>query len=129
MIYGIGTDIFEVRRIKQKLADDEQFTTAIFTQTEIDYCEKLKRKEEHYAARFAAKEAFLKALGTGWRFGISFKDIEIHNNELGKPNIVLAGKAKEFADELKIAKVHLSVSHTSDFAVAYVVLESIDFIN
>ncbi|MBN1198199.1 MAG: holo-ACP synthase, partial [Bacteroidales bacterium] len=95
MIFGIGTDIIEVERIHKVMERDIGFRKKIFTGKEIDYCESKKHKYQHYAARFSAKEAFLKAIGTGWRFGIRFADIEVTHDTLGKPGINLFGKAKE----------------------------------
>jgi holo-[acyl-carrier protein] synthase len=89
----------------------------------MDYCESKKRKSEHYAARYAAKEAVLKAFGTGWRGGLTFADIEILNDDMGRPVVTLHGKAKEFIKEQKIERVLISLSHTSDTAMAVAILE------
>ncbi|PLX21890.1 MAG: ACP synthase [Salinivirgaceae bacterium] len=124
MILGIGTDIFEVARIKQAMEKDPLFIKSVFTETEINYCHPRKRKEENYAARYAAKEALMKALGTGWRDGIKFTDIEIENNELGKPEISLTGIAKQIADKLEVSTIHLSISHTKEIANAFVIINS-----
>lgn len=123
VIQGIGTDIFEVKRMADLADKGRQHLLAIFTKNEIDYCESKTRKQEHYAARYAAKEAVLKALGTGWRDGLSFPDIEILNDELGKPLVVLHGKVKKFFEEQKIEKIFISLSHTSDTAMAVAILE------
>jgi len=123
MIVGIGTDIIEVPRIEKLLTKQKRFQGRIFTETEIAYCETKKNKVQNYAARFAAKEAFLKAIGTGWRQGVSFKEIEIVNNERGKPEIFLSGKAREFADDLGITNIQVSLSHLKDFAIAVVAAE------
>lgn len=125
MIYGIGIDIIEVARIaKQISGESNSFVKKVFTSNEIEYCEKkIKNKAQNYAARFAAKEAFFKAIGTGWRDGLSWKEIETTNDELGKPDIILIGKAKELAENLKILKIHVSVSHIKELAVAVVILE------
>lgn len=123
MIIGIGTDIFEVRRMKAKMDEGTGLINEIFTAGEIEYCKNFKHKEQYYAARFAAKEAFLKALGTGWRFGIKFSDIDIFRDELGKPSIRLLGKAKEIADEKGINKIHVSMSHIKEMVTAFVILE------
>ena len=80
--------------------------------------------EQNYAGRYAAKEAFFKSLGTGWRYGMSFNEIEILNDELGKPYFVFYGKVKEFLNKDKIEKTHLSISHIKEFASAYVILEN-----
>jgi holo-[acyl-carrier protein] synthase len=126
MIFGIGTDIFEINRIKDAMERDAGFSGSIFTIDEISYCEKFINKYEHYAARFAAKEAFLKAFGTGWRNGISFRDIEIYNDDLGKPFIRLLGKAAEQANQVGITSAFVTVSHTRDLATATVILEKDD---
>jgi len=123
MIVGIGTDIIEVARIEKLLTKQKRFQKRIFTETEIAYCETKKNKAQNYAARFAAKEAFLKAIGTGWRQGVSFKEIEIVNNERGRPEIFLSGKAREFATDLEITSIQVSLSHLKDFAIAVVAAE------
>ncbi len=125
MIFGIGIDIIEVARIEKQIeAESNSFVKKIFTENEIRYCEtKIKNKAQNYAARFAAKEAFFKALGTGWRDGLSWKDIEIENDELGKPNILLSGKSKKNIQENSISKIHVSLSHIKEIAVAVVILE------
>ncbi len=122
MILGIGIDIFEVVRMKERLKSQPSFIEGIFTESEIKYCNQFKNKAERFAARYAAKEAFLKALGTGWRDGITFKDINIINNSLGKPAIILSGIAKEIADNLNATEIHLSISHTKNLATAFVII-------
>jgi holo-[acyl-carrier protein] synthase len=123
MIYGIGTDIIEVARIQKVMERDPGFRDKIFTPGEIAYCETKKHKYENYAARFSAKEAFLKAIGTGWRFGIRFGDIDIYHDDLGKPHIQTIGVAKELTDRLSISKIHVSLSHLKEMATAIVILE------
>lgn len=123
MIFGIGIDIFDVNRIKSKMEEDSGFLSSIFTKNEIAYCEKMNHKEQHYAARFSAKEAFLKALGTGWRFGISFLDIEVLNDVLGKPYLIISGKSEEFIKKNMIINIALSISHTKEASAAFVILE------
>jgi len=88
MILGIGIDMIEVERMSEKMGRAEGFAELVFSKNEIDYCEKKKNKFEHYAARFAAKEAFYKAIGSGWKNGTSFNEIEISNDEKGKPSII-----------------------------------------
>jgi holo-[acyl-carrier protein] synthase len=126
MIYGIGTDIIEVSRIKTVMEKDIGFREKIFTTGEIAYCETKKHKFENYAARFSAKEAFLKAIGTGWRFGIRFADIEVYHDEYGKPLIRVYGKALELVEKEKISKIHVSLSHLKEIATAVVVVEKED---
>lgn len=124
MVFGIGTDIMEVSRIKTAIERDAGFVDHLFTISEIADCEKLKSRHQNYAARYAAKEAFMKALGTGWRFGIRFTDIEVYNDNLGKPHIRLSGKAEELAKKEEISKIHVSLSHVKDMATAIVILET-----
>jgi holo-[acyl-carrier protein] synthase len=123
VIHGIGTDILEVERMAEMAARGSAYLETIFTRNEIDYCESKKRKPEHYAARYAAKEAVLKAFGTGWRGGLAFADVEILNDEMGKPEVHLHGKAKEFFEDHQIARVMISLSHTGDTALAVAILE------
>ncbi len=123
MVRGVGMDIFEVKRMAALAARGRQHLEAIFTQNEIDYCESKTRKPEHYAARYAAKEAVLKALGTGWRDGFAYPEIEILNDQMGTPRVFLHGKVKQFCDEQNIAQIILSLSHTSDTAAAVAILE------
>lgn len=125
MIYGIGTDIIEVERIRKALELDHGFREKIFSDEEIRYCESMKNKFQHYAARFSAKEAFMKALGTGWRDGIRFIEIEVVHDTLGKPLLNLTGKAKEMAEKAGLGDVHLTLSHVKDSASAVVVAEKI----
>ncbi|MFC2152148.1 holo-ACP synthase [Bacteroidota bacterium] len=124
MILGIGTDIFEVERMKQRLEKQPSFIEGIFTENEIKYCTQFKNKAERFAARYAAKESLLKAFGTGWRDGITFKDIDIENDDLGKPEIKLSGVAKEIAQKLKVTDIHVSISHTKELAHAFVIINN-----
>jgi holo-[acyl-carrier protein] synthase len=123
LISGTGTDIIEVHRIQTVMERDIGFREKIFTQGEITYCETKKNKYQHYAARFSAKEAFLKAIGTGWRFGIRFADIDVYHDDFGKPLIRLSGKAEELALRDGISKIHLSLSHLKEMATAVVIVE------
>ncbi|MGA3012568.1 MAG: holo-ACP synthase [Bacteroidales bacterium] len=124
MIYGIGTDIIEVPRIEKVMEKDIGFRDKIFSPGEIAYCETKRHKYENYAARFSAKEAFMKAIGTGWRFGIRFADIEVYHDEFGKPLIRLYGKAEELVKNEGISKIHVSLSHIKDVATAIVIVET-----
>jgi len=125
MIYGIGTDIIEVERIAKHVSGQTRFKGKIFSSREIEYCESFKKgKAQHYAARYAAKEAFFKAIGTGWRGGIAFREISIINDELGKPVMMLSGKAKTFAGEHGFTAIHVSLSHLEKYACAVVVVET-----
>ncbi len=123
MIIGIGTDIIEVRRIKRLLEKQKRFKERIFTSGEIEYCEHKTNSAQNYAARFAVKEAFLKAIGTGWREGVAFKEIEVVNNEKGKPELVLSGKAKTISEEMETTNIQVSISHLKDLAIGFVILE------
>lgn len=125
MIYGIGTDIIEVARIQKALELDHGFREKIFSAEEIRYCESMKNKFQHYAARFSAKEAFMKALGTGWRDGIRFIEIEVARDPLGKPLIHLSGRAKELAEKAGMGEIHISLSHVKEMATAVVVVEGV----
>ncbi|MDP2424040.1 MAG: holo-ACP synthase [Bacteroidales bacterium] len=123
MIFGIGTDIIEVGRIEKQLESNSGLKERLFTPGEIIYCESRKNKAQHYAARFAAKEAFLKAIGTGWRDGLQFNEIEVTNDHLGKPIIVLSGKTRAFVAETNIINIQVSLSHIRDMVNAIVIIE------
>lgn len=124
-ILGIGTDIVDVARIEKLLTDKrEEFLERVFTPTEIAYCGGKAREAVHFAARFAAKEAFMKAIGTGWAKGVGFNQIGVSNNEEGKPGLSVTGEAKELLDGLGPSFLWLSLSHTRDYATATVVIES-----
>ncbi len=124
MIYGIGTDIIEVDRVAAKIERGNGFRDMIFTPHEIAYCDAQVNPEQHYAARFAAKEAFLKAMGTGWGHGkINFNEIEIRNDETGKPSLQLIGNAISCYSELQIKQILVSLSHIKATAIAMVVIE------
>jgi holo-[acyl-carrier protein] synthase len=124
MIYGIGTDIIEVDRVAAKMEKGNGFRDMIFTPGEIVYCEAQANPKQHYAARFAAKEAFLKAMGTGWGHGkINFNEIEIRNDETGRPSLQLTGNATSCYSELQIRQILVSLSHIKATAIAMVVIE------
>jgi holo-[acyl-carrier protein] synthase len=123
VVFGIGTDIIEVERVEEMLARGKEYLETIFTHAETDYCESKARKAEHYAARFAAKEAFLKALGTGWRDGLAFADIEIRHDALGQPQVIPHGKVKEFLDHHRITRTAISMTHSGGLALAVAILE------
>lgn len=124
MIYGIGTDIVEVDRIAAKMEKGTGFRDLVFTPHEITYCDAQVNPSQHYAARFAAKEAFLKAMGTGWGHGkINFNEIEICNDETGKPLLRLTGNATSSYNELQIKQILVSLSHVKATAIAMVVIE------
>jgi holo-[acyl-carrier protein] synthase len=124
MIVGTGIDIVEVPRIAASLDRfGERFTRKIFTDDEIRYCESKQNKAERYAARFAAKEAAMKALGTGWR-GLGWKEIEVRRQPGSRPTVVFSGRAAELAERCGVVRASLSLSHTGQHAIAEVILES-----
>jgi holo-[acyl-carrier protein] synthase len=123
LLKGLGTDIVEVERIASKLKKNKGFKELVFSPAEIAYCESQGKKYEHYAARFAAKEAFLKAIGTGWAgSGTNFNEIEIRNDENGKPQLFLLGKSKDASQNLKDITILVSLSHIKTHAIATVVI-------
>lgn len=125
MIVGTGIDITEVTRIRQAIQrHGERFLQRIFTEGEIQYCESKVNRVERYAARFAAKEAGMKAIGTGWNHGVRWRDIEVARKPGGRPTLLLHGKAAEFAAKLGATNVTLSLTHTAEQAMAQVILES-----
>ena len=123
MIVSIGIDIMDVERIAQSLERSERLRERIFTPAEIAYCERHASKYEHYAGRFAAKEAALKALKTGWSGGIGWHDVEILPTDAGPPQLLITGRAKVRIDEMGVTNWHISLSHTKSYAVAQVVFE------
>ena len=125
MIYGHGIDILDVSRIKKAIEDSARFLNKLFTENEISYCKSKRNKYQSFAARFVAKEAFLKALGTGWSHGIAWTEIEVNKDPQGKPFIILSGKAKELFDKCGCTSIHLSLSHTSKLAMASVIIETL----
>src|ERR1700739_968459 len=125
MIVGTGIDIAEVPRIAESIKRfGERFIRRVFTEGEIRYCDSKANRFERYAARFAAKEAAMKALGTGWNHGIRWRDCEVVRMPGGRPTIAFHGKAAEFAAKLGMKNAALSISHTVDQAIAQVILES-----
>jgi len=125
MIVGTGVDIAETVRIEHVLdRHGERFRGRVFTPEEIAYCEKFKNKAERYAARFAAKEAAFKALGTGWGNGVRWLDVEVIHQPSGKPELVLRGRAGELARELHVTRTAVSISHADHYVVAQVIFES-----
>jgi holo-[acyl-carrier protein] synthase len=125
MILGTGIDIAEVPRIRGAIErHGERFLKRIFTEGEIQYCESKANRVERYAARFAAKEAGMKAIGTGWNHGVRWRDLEVVRKPGGRPTLLLHGKAAEFAARLGATNIALSLTHTADQAMAQVILES-----
>jgi holo-[acyl-carrier protein] synthase len=124
MIVGTGIEIAEVPRIREAIErHGERFLKRIFTEGEIQYCESKANRVERYAARFAAKEAGMKAIGTGWNHGVRWRDIEVARKPGGRPTLQLHGKAAEFAAKLGATNIALSLTHTAEQAIAQVILE------
>jgi holo-[acyl-carrier protein] synthase len=124
MIVGTGVDLAEVPRIRASVERfGERFVRRIFTEREIAYVERKANKFERYAARFAAKEAGMKAIGTGWRRGVRWQDFEVANLRTGKPTLLLHGVAAEFAARLNVRNISLSLTHTQQYGMAHVILE------
>jgi len=124
VILGTGVDLAEVPRIKASIERfGEKFIRRIYTPAEIAYVERKANKFERYAARFAAKEAGMKAIGTGWRRGVTWQDFEVANLPSGKPTLLLHGVAARFAEKLGVKNVALSITHTAELGMAHVILE------
>ncbi len=121
---GIGIDLVKVSRLQRLLSGHNKHLRKIFTLAEIGYCQERRHQFQHFAARFAAKEAMFKALGTGWNGEIKWTDIEVVRDEMGKPKIDLHGKAKEMAERINVGDILVSLSHCSDYAIAEVILVS-----
>jgi len=124
MIVGTGIDIAEVPRIRQAMARfGDRFVRRIFTAGEIRYCDAKANRVERYTARFAAKEAAMKALGTGWNHGVRWRDCEVVRMPGGRPTMSFHGRAAEFAARLGVKHTALSLTHTAEQAMAQVILE------
>ena len=125
MIVGTGIDIVEVPRVGEAIERfGERFLQRIFTDAERKYCDSKANRVERYAARFAAKEAAMKALGTGWNHGVRWRDIEVHRHPGKRPTILFHGVAAQFAAHLCASNIALSLSHTPEQAIASVILEA-----
>lgn len=125
MIVGLGNDILEVPRMKRELGKSRSaFKRQIFTPSEIDYCEKKRYPERHFAARFAAKEAMFKALAKGRQSDLEWRDVEIQNDENGQPHVILHGAARGLARNKHARRILVSLAHTRQWAMASIVLES-----
>ena len=125
MIAGMGVDIAEVDRIQAAIErHGESFLRRIYTVKEREYCEQFRNKYERYAGRFAAKEAAMKALGTGWRGGVKWTDFEVVREAGGRPSIALGGEAKKIADRLGVKRISLSITHTATQALAQAIFEA-----
>jgi len=125
MIVGLGIDIAEISRIESAIRRyGDHFLHRLFTPAEIEYCEGYRNRFERYAGRFAAKEAAMKALGTGWRRGVRWVDIEVVREHGGKPALRLEGQAGIIAKQLGVRNIALSITHAGDTALAEVIFES-----
>src|SRR5579871_838041 len=125
MIVGTGIDIAEVPRIAASIERfGDRFLRRIFTAGEMRYCDSKANRVERYAARFAAKEAAMKALGTGWNHGVRWRDCEVVRKPGGRPTMNFHGRAAEFAAKLSVKNVSLSLTHTAEQAFAQVILEN-----
>ena len=124
MIVATGVDLVELSRVEELLsAQRDRFLARVYTPAEIDYCDRQARPTESYAARFAAKEAVMKCLGTGWADGVAFTDVEVVRVDGGAVGIRVTGRSAEVAAERGIARFHLSLSHTDQHAIAFAVAE------
>ncbi|MBI5722340.1 MAG: holo-ACP synthase [Planctomycetes bacterium] len=118
-IVAHGVDMVDCGRLQQSIdRHGRKFLERVFTPVELEYCQGRKRRIEHLAGRFAAKEAVLKVLGTGWRNGINWTDIEVRNEPSGEPKVYLSGKCRQLADQMGLAKILISISHISTHAIA-----------
>jgi len=124
MVTGVGIDIVEVDRVAEKINRGQGFRELVFSASEIEYCESATHKFEHYAARFAAKEAFFKAIGTGWTNGTAFNEIEVVRHQSGKPQLVLSGTTALTLQHLHGTSIELSLSHTKAMATAIVIIQT-----
>ena len=125
MIVGLGMDIAEIDRIELAIRRyGDHFIHRLFTPAEIEYCEGYRNRFERYAGRFAVKEAAMKALGTGWRHGLRWKDIEVTREPGGKPTLRLYGRAAEFAAKLGVRHMAVTITHAGNTALAEVIFES-----
>ena len=125
MIVGSGVDLADVARIRSAIERyGERFLARIYTSAERAYVDRKKNRFERYAARFAAKEAGMKAIGTGWKNGVTWRDIEVTNLPSVKPTLRFSGKAAEITERLGVKSVALSISHTDALAIAEVILEN-----
>ncbi len=124
MIVGTGVDLAEVPRIRASIERfGTRFIDRIYTPAEIEYVERKANRYERYAARFAAKEAGMKAIGTGWKRGVRWRDFEVANLPSGKPTLRLHGVAAQVAEKLGVRNVSLSLTHTAELGMAHVILE------
>ena len=123
MVVGLGVDIVEVDRIRKALENQPKMVQKVFTAQEAEYCTTRKNQYQHFAGRFAAKEAALKALGTGWAEGIRWRDVEVSSEPSGQPYLHFHGKAEEVFESLSAGNAFLTITHARTYAVAVVILE------
>jgi len=124
MIYAVGTDLVEISRIEKIIERWRgRFIQKVYSEEEIRYCSAKAHSAQHFAARFAAKEAFLKGVGLGMAGGVGFRDVEVINRAQGKPELQFHGRAREMVYRDGITECHISLSHTDRYAVAFIVLE------
>ncbi len=125
MIIGMGIDIAEVKRIAAVIeSQKERFLRRVYTPDEVAYCEQFRNRHERYAGRFAAKEAAMKALGTGWSNGVRWVDLEVVRERSGRPTLSLKGQARKIADALGVKNIAISITHTAEQAIAQVIFET-----
>jgi holo-[acyl-carrier protein] synthase len=125
LIVGLGLDIAEIDRIEAAITrHGAPILERLYTPAEVAYCESHRNKFERYAGRFAAKEAAMKALGTGWRRGVRWRDIEIIREPSGKPSLALKGAAKRIADSLGVKNISVTITHSGNLALAEVIFEN-----
>jgi len=123
MVFGIGVDLIETERVSEKISKGNGFREYVFSENEISYCESKTHKSEHYAARFAAKEALLKALGTGLATEIKLNEVEIAHVDSGQPHFNFINESAALISGKKFSQIHLSISHLKEIACAMVVIE------
>jgi holo-[acyl-carrier protein] synthase len=126
MIVGMGIDLAEVERIRKVVSGEggARFLKRVYTAAEVEYCERFKNKYERYAGRFAAKEAAMKALGTGWSRGVRWVDVEVVRQRGGRPTLALKGEAAKIAERMGVKNIALSITHTAEQAFAQVIFET-----
>ena len=123
MVVGLGVDIVEIDRVRKALENQPNMVERVFTPGEAEYCAARQNQYQHFAGRFAAKEAALKALGTGWAHGIRWRDVEVSSEPSGRPRIHFHGKAEAALESLGVGSALLSITHARTYAVAVVILE------
>jgi holo-[acyl-carrier protein] synthase len=126
MIAGIGIDLVKIKRIHEAVKKwDRRFLNRVFTPLEQKYCYARLDPFLHLSGRFAVKEAVFKALGTGWRSGVRWTEIEVLNNPQGKPIVTVTGRVKQLMADLGVVEIHVSISHDTDYAIGQIILEKL----